>query len=222
MIKAILFDLDETLLDRSASVELFLQDQYHRYRLLPLAFEKYRARFMELDERGYADKQTVFQTLVADFGLPTSAEELTADFRQNAWKHCRTFSDTRDVLEKLRSRGYRLGIITNGSVEMQRAKLIESGLSSLVDVALISEQEKVKKPDPVIFARAAERLGVQAAECVFVGDNPTADVAGAHHAGMKAVWLRGYLTWPEDLAIAPSYIVTTLTELLAIDLEEPV
>ena len=217
MIRAILFDLDGTLLDRDASIEPFAREQYNRYKLHHLPFEKYLHRFIELDEHGYADKQNVFQPLIREFAIPITAEELVADFRQNAWKNCPTIPGAAKVLEQLRSRGYKLGIITNGTVESQRAKLLGSGLLARVDEALISEEEQLRKPDQHIFALAAERLGVTATECVFVGDNPETDIGGAFNAGMKTVWFKGFLPWPGNLSIDPGHTVTTLAELLSLE-----
>lgn len=131
-------------------------------------------------------------------------------------RDCKTFPDAEGVLRQLRTRGYRLGIVTNGSIESQRAKLLSSGLAGLVEEVLISAEEKVKKPDVEIFVRAAERLGVKVEESVFVGDNPPTDIGGAHYAGMKTVWLKRHLAWPEDLSVVPNYTVSRLAELLAI------
>jgi putative hydrolase of the HAD superfamily len=218
LIKAVLFDLDETLLDRNATVEAYLKDQYQRYNLNHLPFEAYRDRFIGLDEHGYADKHKVFGTLTREFDLPASAEELMADFRHNAWKDCQTFPDVERVLRQLRTRGYRLGIVTNGSSESQRAKLLSSGLAKLVEEVLISAEEKAKKPDVEIFVWAAERLGVRAEECLFVGDNPQTDIVGAHAASMETAWLKRYLAWPEGLSVVPDYTLGGLAELLVIGL----
>ena len=216
MMKAILFDLDETLLNRAASVKSYLQNQYSRYDLRNIDYEVYEARFVELDERGYADKLKVFGSLISEFSLSCSAEELLKDFRVHAWRHCKTFDNAHEALAQLHERGFKLGIITNGTISSQAAKLRESGLGSLVDVALISEQEGVKKPDPVIFTRAANKLGIRVDECVFVGDNPIADIGGAHGVGMKTVWFRGYQSWPTDLTVTPDYEIQSLAELLTI------
>lgn len=214
--RAILFDLDDTLLDREASVGVFLQGQYLRYKPVHVSYEAYRDRFRELDEHGYVDKRQVYQTLIDEFAIPASVGELVADFRSKAWDDSRLFPDASKVLKQLRRQGYKLGVITNGSMESQFAKLHKSGLASFVDVALISEEEKVKKPDVAIFERAAYKLGVRTAMCVFVGDNPLVDIGGAYDAGMKTVWRKGYLSWPEGLAVVPDYTITALTELLAI------
>jgi putative hydrolase of the HAD superfamily len=216
LIKAVLFDLDETLLDRDATVQIYLRGQHRCFHLEHVPFEIYWERFRELDEHGYAEKQKVFQALTAEFDLPASAEELVTDFYRNAWNDCKTFADAVRVLRELRARGYRLGIITNGSIQSQRSKLRASGLNALVDAMLISEEERIRKPDPQIFIRAAERLGVGAQECAFVGDNPRSDVAGARGAGMKTVWVKRHFPWPDDQAIEPDHTVSALTELLDI------
>ena len=217
MISSILFDLDETLLDRDASIEPYLRERHRRFKLDNLPYETFHCWFIELDERGYADKQRLFEMLRTEFAIPVTVDELVADFRKNAWKNCKTFPGTQEVLVELRTRGYKLGIVTNGTVESQQAKVLESGLDALVDVILISEREELKKPDPRIFARAAARLGVSVADCVFVGDNPEADIRGARSAGMKTIWLGADLPWADNLDIVPDHTVSTLAELLAIE-----
>ncbi len=191
---------------------------YVRYGLNHISYQAFWEYFKELDERGYAEKQEVFQTLITEYALPVSVDELIANFRQNAGRGCREFlfPDADDVLRQLRYRGHKLGIITNGSRESQCIKLLESRLASLVDAALVSDEEKVKKPDREIFIRAAERLGVSVSECVFVGDNPEKDIGGADSAGMKTVWIKRYRPWPGSLAITPHHTITSLAELLAI------
>jgi putative hydrolase of the HAD superfamily len=142
------------------------------------------------------------------------AGELLADFRGRFVVGCRLFPDAEPVLRALRARGYRLGIVTNGSVHLQGGKIAHLGLAPLVEVVLISEREAVRKPAREIFLRAAERLGVPAPECLFVGDNPEADVAGALAAGMRAVWRQGSLPWPGGLSATPTHTIETISELL--------
>lgn len=78
---------------------------------------------------------------------------------------------------------------------------------------LISEAEGLRKPETALFLRAADRLGVAPAQCLFVGDNPVADVMGAMKAGMRAVWFRGEgRDWPADLP-PPDGSINGLAEL---------
>jgi putative hydrolase of the HAD superfamily len=218
LIKAILFDLDDTLLDRTTSLEDFVQQQHRRYKLNHVPYESYRARFLELDERGYAEKSHVFHTLITEFAVPASVAAWLADFEQRAWTSCSLLPDTAVVLAELRVRGYKLGVITNGAEWSQMRKLRVTGLVPLVDLILISGNEQVKKPDPLIFTRAAERLSVRPDECAFVGDHPRNDVYGAGAVGMKTVWYPRDQAWPVEQVGAPDYTIRSLGELLAIDL----
>jgi putative hydrolase of the HAD superfamily len=94
----------------------------------------------------------------------------------------------RDTLTALRERGLRLGIVTNGETEFQLKNIHALGLPELVDTILISEQERIKKPEPDIFLRAAERLGTTPSRCLFVGDHPVNDIDGAKRVGMRTAW----------------------------------
>jgi putative hydrolase of the HAD superfamily len=92
------------------------------------------------------------------------------------------------TLSELRSRGTRIGLVTNCTSEVPdlwRA----SELASLVDVAIFSCAEGVKKPEAAIYALAADRLGVTPAECLYVGDGSDDELGGAHRGGMSAVLL---------------------------------
>ncbi len=216
LIEAILFDLDDTLLDRTRSLEDFVQQQHLRYKLDHVPYERYRARFLELDERGYAEKPHVFHSLITEFAVPASVEAWLDDFQQRAWTSCTLLPDAAAVLVALRVRGYKLGVITNGEEWSQMRKLRVTGLLQLVDLIVISGLEQIKKPDPLIFTRAAERLSVRPEQCAFVGDHARNDIYGAGAVGMKTIWYSGEQSWPAEQAGAPDYTIRALGELLAI------
>jgi len=73
---------------------------------------------------------------------------------------------------------------------MQSGKLDAVALRAQLDAILISEAEGLGKPEVAIFHLAAARLDASPADCLFVGDNPDADVRGAKAAGMRAAWIR--------------------------------
>ncbi len=199
MFEAVLFDLDDTLLDRTTSLERFFVGHHQRVLGGAVPLDAYCRRFHELDRHGYADRAALFAQLAAEFPGAARSEALLDDFRRYAWRDCQLASGTAEVLRALRSAGYRLGIVTSGASETQRAKLQSAGLLELVDVGLISEEEGVAKPNPEIFRRAAARLGVAPEACLFVGDHPDADVRGATAAGMRGVWLRRHIPWPDGV-----------------------
>jgi putative hydrolase of the HAD superfamily len=215
---AVIFDLDETLLDRTTSLRSFLAEQYGRFadHLGEVDFDVWERRFIELDARGSVPKSRVYPTLLAEFGgRPDAAAMLTADYATGCCRHARAFPGMAELLGALRSHGVRLGIITNGEGAFQRRHIEALHLESLVDVILISEEEGLRKPDPEIFRLAARRLGVEPGECVFIGDNPMADVIGAADAGMQAVWFRCGQEWPGHLPPNPGRFIDGLQEALS-------
>jgi putative hydrolase of the HAD superfamily len=130
--------------------------------------------------------QALAENGVAD---PALADRLASLYREERRARYAPYPDVLPVLAVLKPR-YRLGVITNGPSDLQRTKLARSGLDVWFPVQVISREVGVAKPDPRIFAIALERLGVAAAEAVFVGDSPKHDIDGARAGGMKAVWLR--------------------------------
>ena len=93
-----------------------------------------------------------------------------------------------------------------------------AGLLPLFDLIVISGNEQIKKPNPQIFMRAAERLAVRPDECAFVGDHAHNDIYGAGAVGMKTIWYPGEQVWPAEQTVAPDRTIRSLSELLAIDL----
>ncbi len=104
-------------------------------------------------------------------------------------RHDWLFAETRATLDALHPR-YPLALITNGAPDIQRDKLTGSGLAMYFPVVQVSIEAGYGKPDPVIFARALEALGVAPEDAVMVGDDPASDVLGANRAGIRAIWIR--------------------------------
>lgn len=98
------------------------------------------------------------------------------------------FPESRAVLEALRSI-VKIGMITNGASDIQRAKIAGSGLAGYFDTILISGEEGFGKPQPEIFRLAIDRLDVDEASAVMIGDSLARDVAGAASVGIKSIWI---------------------------------
>ncbi|MBB3387036.1 MULTISPECIES: HAD family hydrolase [unclassified Rhizobium] len=220
VIKAILFDLDETLLDRRSTAAEFLQMQYRELVAGQfgdaLSQDQYAARYFKLEEEGLVKKSDLYPALVASFGLPAELSgPLLNHFRLRYPEMARPMNGAREALQTLRKVGLPCAIISNGEGGVQRKKIEVAGLADLIEFALISGEVGIRKPDRQIFEMAAERLGLLPSECVFVGDNPTADVLGALNAGMSAVYFGEIETWPLELP-KPDYTCNSLGDVVAL------
>jgi putative hydrolase of the HAD superfamily len=214
MIKAVLLDLDGTLFDRDTAVCALFEQQHQQFgaELGGITREAFVERLLVLDEHGHADKRNVYLQLARELGLSDAVgERLLANFRVIYTRFGAPFPDVLATLSELRRRGLALAVVSNGRVDTQQAKLERLGLMPFLDAVLISEGEGVRKPDVKIFARALERLGVAAGAAWHVGDHPVADVAGAHAAGLTAVW-RYVPYWPEPAT--RDHTIHALAELL--------
>lgn len=191
MIKAVIFDLDGTLLNRDESVKKFIDNQYERLNkwVGHLSKEKYTTRFIELDSRGYVWKDKVYQQLVDEFEITgVNWEGLLQDYISEFKNSCVPFPNLLSMLEDLRKSNLILGIITNGYGQFQMDNIKALGIEKYFKTILVSEWEGIKKPEPQIFKRALEQLNVSANESIFVGDHPENDVKAAQNVGMKGIW----------------------------------
>lgn len=117
-----------------------------------------------------------------------------------------------DVLETL-SEEYRLGVVTNGAPELQRAKLEATGLDGYVETVVCGGYETPAKPAVEPFAVALEALDSSPDRAVYVGDALSTDVAGARAAGLRSVWVPDGDTVPEQPEPTPEYTLERFEEL---------
>ena len=213
MIKAVLFDLDGTLLDRDASLKKFIDSQYNRLHpfLSHIPKEDYKKRFVELDSRGYVWKDRVYRQLIDEFKIVgITWEQLLDDYLTQFKHHCVPFPNLIELLEYLKSENIKLGMITNGYTSLQYGNIKALGIEKYFKTIVISEQEGIKKPDSEIFIRALKRLGSNATESMYVGDHPINDVQASKLVGMRGVWKRDcYWNSP----VEADFIIDDLLEL---------
>ena len=190
MQRAVLFDLDDTLHDRTGTIPEFVRSQARRILgIQSPGAEAFSERFIQLEQRGRVWKDQVYRELGHEFPQARHAcERLLDDYLHSFPKACRLRPDAAQLLRKLRENSCKIGIVTNGRSDMQRAVIDALKLGDLVDVVVISEQAGWRKPDARIFYDALTQLHVDAASAVFVGDDPRADVEGALSAGFGRVY----------------------------------
>lgn len=212
MIKAVLFDLDGTLLNRDDSVKGFIDNQYERLNkwVGHIPKDKYITRFIEIDKRGYVWKDKVYQQLTQEFNISEMTwEELLQDYISEFRFHCVPFDNLIQMLEDLKSKNILLGMITNGYGQFQMDNIKALGIENYFDVILVSEWEGIKKPNPEIFKRALDQLNVLPKQSLFVGDHPENDVKASQNIGMKGIWKKD-LHWDD---IDADFIINDLKEL---------
>lgn len=230
-IRALTFDLDNTLWETDASI-LGAEDVMaaHLRSLTPAAWmadfslETFRAvRKQIVEERpDIAHNLTVVrrETLVRWFenrGATRSvAEDLAGEgfrvFYEERQK-VDPYPGTAETLEIL-SKDYPLGAITNGN-----ADLMAMPLGQYFQFSLQSQHFPKPKPDPVMFEEALKRLNVEPHECLHIGDDIEHDVIGAKRLGMKAVWFNTHGRIPEE-DVPADHTITKLQELIEI-LKQP-
>jgi putative hydrolase of the HAD superfamily len=121
-----------------------------------------------------------------------------------------------ELLTELR-RHCRLAVVSNFDYSPTCRVILErEGIATLFDTIVISDEVGWRKPKPVIFETALDRMGVRAAEALFVGDRADIDVIGARAVGMPTAWInREAALLPTDIQ-APDFEIRDLGELRAI------
>jgi putative hydrolase of the HAD superfamily len=206
-IKGVLFDIDDTLFDASASQGIAVLAHLRAERLLDrfadtaTALELWRtvmdaeyARFLAGELTFAEQRQARARSFMARIGEATalSDEDAAAWFArfQNHRHAVRApFPDADPVLGKLKS-AFRLGIVSNSELDHQRGKLEQIGLLRYFgDAVICSAQHGVAKPAASIFHAGCAALGLEPGEVAYIGDNYTLDAVGARDAGLAAFWL---------------------------------
>ena len=196
--RAVLLDAGNTLVfvDRARVLDIYGQVGVTstEERFLEAELEARSRLSHRVEEGGSGTERHVwrdyFLTLFRLSGVPEEALEVVGDrlreehARLHLWSHVEP--GTREALEGLLERGYRLAVISNADGRVE--ELIRSvGLHDLFEFVLDSEVVGVEKPDPRIFHEGTSRLGLDPGECLYVGDLYPVDVVGARNAGLEAV-----------------------------------
>lgn len=214
-IRLVLFDLDDTLCDYAGARDGRLRRAFAAAveRAPGLDLERLVAASVAIHPHGTEH----FGELLVEHGVsdPAVAEAAATWYRTNRFHGLELFADAVAVLERLRTDvpSRRIGLVTNGPSEVQRAKIDLLGVGRLVDFVVVSEEFGAWKPDPTIFAEALRLGKATAAEAVFVGDSAEHDIAGARAAGIRAIWVnRTGRPWMID-APPPDHEVRSLDAL---------
>lgn len=218
-IKGIVFDLDNTLVDRSKSLTIFsaIFHSHYRKRLLPIPTPRVETIIKNADQDGYRPKTELLPEIIQK--LPWKKEpavsELVEFWRKKFPGCAQPVRHLHEVLDEIGKRGITMGLVTNGTIYSQSRKITKLGISNYLKSVIISKAVGVKKPDPKIFYLALQELRLKPSETLAVGDNPSSDVLGARNAGLIPVWVTGHFSWPKEYR-PPEYQISDLKKLLRI------
>lgn len=214
VVEGLIFDLDNTLLDRQAIFARVAGRFYEEYlcATTPVTREDAVEKMVEWDDDGYASKRQVFKQWLDEWpeaGL--DMESLIRWYRSETQRQAQPDLKVNEYLAYLNEQQAPWGIVTNGS-SSQHNKCRAAGLTQLAPFVIVSEEVGYAKPDPRIFRDALNAMGLSNPERVmFVGDNPVADIDGAKRFGMKAAWVRRGREYPDGL-LTPNHVVDYVVE----------
>lgn len=232
-IKAVLFDLGNTLAGGSDTYEAFKASILAvASKLRELGFRVDAKRLAEVRLRNRAfftelRKKTLKEVLgeiwmrrdLEDAGLKPDDSLVKEALRA----HCEAivnlryvYDDVLEALEKLMELGYRMAVVSNVSVHwMAEETLRRLGLMHFFEFLVTSASVGWRKPHPAIFDEALRLLGLTSKEAVFVGDDLWADIYGAKSIGMRTVWIKRKEKVQEPI-INPDAEVNSLKELMEV------
>ncbi|EHH1048312.1 HAD-IA family hydrolase [Vibrio parahaemolyticus] len=209
MLKAIFFDMDETLCgtsqaDKAAGQKFaaWIQQTYPQVsdpqaflqRYLQGVYKKLNAEFPQLvallpDENAF--RCGLIQTILAENGIHIDAEQ--AQQAQHYFDSARMgaftfFPGVKEMLTDLRKH-YKLVVITNGPIFSQHPKLKATQMDEWVDHIIVGGEEPEEKPAASIFQKALNLVDIKPEEALHIGDSLAADIAGANNMGILSVWV---------------------------------
>ncbi|MEZ4501276.1 MAG: HAD family hydrolase [Dehalococcoidia bacterium] len=206
--RAVLFDLDDTLIDYSGNIEASWlaalgAAQAHLGGVDPavahLAIDRVSSWYWADPDRhreGRRDLRAASADIVrmglADIGVAPNLDVCRAianDYRDRRDAGLVLAEGAHSLLEGLRSRGAALGLVTNGATADQRGKIERFGLEPFFDHIQIEGEFGEGKPHPTVYQHALLTIGVPPSDCWFVGDHIEWDVAAPKRHGMHAIWI---------------------------------
>ncbi|PTI30575.1 HAD family hydrolase [Mammaliicoccus vitulinus] len=216
--KAIIFDLDDTLINRNHAVTEIFKLFYNKYYLkndihdIDLMMND----FIKLDKKYYGkdEKDKIFKNIILKYPLNQSINiDNINSFWNNNFPNCfKPDIKTIQLLNTL-SKSHKIALVTNGTSLRQSQKLINSNLKKHFEVIIISEEVGVSKPNAEIFKKALNKLELSSEKCLYVGDHLINDIQGSQNAGLKSCWYN-----PNNIInktkIKPDFVITNLEELL--------
>ncbi|MFD7873635.1 HAD family hydrolase [Streptomyces sp. NPDC059766] len=221
---AVIFDFFGTL---TPSTPAGIWDEHAARSASPLGIPMQQWRraldesFPERATGALGDLSQTIRTLAQRCGIDPDDDALAAATAARLASQRELFvfrDDALDALEQLRSRGLRIGVLSDCTIELAET-WPTLAIAPLVDAVVLSCQEGRRKPDPELFRQVARELETPTSECLYVGDGGGNELSGAAGQGMTAVMLRES-DWADNDAHAredswPGPFLTTLSNVVS-------
>ncbi|XP_013932111.1 PREDICTED: N-acylneuraminate-9-phosphatase [Thamnophis sirtalis] len=229
-IKALFFDLDNTLIDtvsasRAAIAEVIriLQYEYHyTEREADMVCERFQAKLskecfdpskISITNLRIQHWEGAIQEVKGGTANQKLARECYFLWKTTRLEHLTLTKETRKILRGLKKVAPLL-LLTNGDTETQREKIEACACQEFFDAIVVGGEQKEEKPSPSIFLHCCELLGVQAEDCVMIGDSLDTDIQGGLNAGLKAtIWINKTGIVPKETSPIPHYTISSLLDL---------
>jgi HAD superfamily hydrolase (TIGR01549 family) len=224
-IKAILFDIDDTLFDRKQAqlnVLHIIVDSLPEvfgtldFKLVAEASaESDRLTIAEFDAGASSDgiRDRRNKLLLKILGLPENIAPKLSEIYVRVLQACDTPVTGAVQLIRELSGKYELAAVSNGLPDVQYGKLETIGVRNMLSCIVLSEEVGMRKPDPKIFLHAARLLGRRPDECLFVGDSYISDIIGAKKAGLYTCWFNPAKSPIQSEEIKPDFVVDDLSDI---------
>jgi len=217
--KAMLFDLDNTLMDfmsmkktaSDAAVEALIQNG------LKMSKEEAMEKLYELYWEHGIENQQILQTFLEKHHGNAEPRMLAAAivaYRKAKATMVKTYPGVKDTLRQLKQRGLKLAIVSDAPRLQVWTRLTELDIQHYFDVVVTHDDTGHHKPSPAPFEMALEALNVAPEEVMHVGDWPDRDIKGAKALGMKTALAKYGLT--KEVTIEADYTLNAINELLLI------
>lgn len=220
MIKGVVFDLDHTLFDRYKTLRTVLPEMYRCMRdKIPedLSLQDFIEKFIAVEKQHIYGGWTYTGDRMVEDGIfleGTTGAEVWFSLYTYCWPIAAVeFPFTKPTLEILREMGMKIGIVTNGTHDMQMSKIELLALENYVDEIVISGDVGAQKPDTKPFLVLSEKIGIAPENLIYVGDNPLNDVDASRNAGYTPVWVKTVNNWYFKEVKHPDFEIDTIAEI---------
>ena len=231
--RALLLDLDDTILDAYSDADVAWLQLLREFAgsLGDVAAEELQAAVLQARDWYWSDmerarlgglnllqaRRDILLRAFADFNIPDSpvVTRMGERYDQIRNEAMRPFPGAIETLRRLQMTDIRLGLLTNGSAEMQRGKIERFSLAGYFDHIQIEGEFGIGKPDERAFRHALNTLGVEPTEAWMVGDNLDFDIRGAQQVGIHAIWVDTHGSGlPDGTTVQPDSTIGSLPDLV--------